>query len=65
MSRGRAYDRAVRGFSAAYVVIGVVLLILTLARGGGPASVGVLIGIAFIVLGIGRILVQRRIGGGR
>lgn len=65
MIRGGAYDRAVRGLSAIYVVIGTVILALTLARGGGPLSIGVLLGLAFIALGVGRIVIQRRIGGDR
>ena len=61
MKRGGAYDRSIRAFSAIYVVIGVVILALTLIRGGGPTSVGVLIGLAFIGVGVGRYLVQRRV----
>lgn len=60
-----AYDRAVRGFSMVYVVIGVVIVGLTVVRGGGPLSIGVLLGLAFIGLGVGRILIQRRIGSPR
>lgn len=59
------YDRSVRAFSLFYVVIGVVILGLTITRGGGPLSVGVLIGLAFVGVGVGRYLVQRRIADDR
>ena len=61
MKRGGVYDRSVRAFSLVYAVIGVVILAMTIARGGGPASVGFLIGIAFVALGLIRYLVQRKV----
>jgi hypothetical protein len=54
------YKQAVRGFSAAFVLIGLVVLAVTLANGGGPASVGVLMGLAFVAVGVGRLWVARR-----
>ena len=54
------YRHAVRGFSAAFVLIGLVVLIVTLANGGGPASVGVLMGIAFVAVGAGRLWIASR-----
>jgi hypothetical protein len=54
------YKQAVRGFSAAFVLIGLVVLAVTLANGGGPASVGVLMGLAFVAVGAGRLWVARR-----
>jgi hypothetical protein len=54
------YKHAVRGFSAAFVLIGLVVLVVTLANGGGPASVGVLMGLAFVAVGLGRLWVARR-----
>ena len=54
------YKHAVRLFSAAFVLIGLIVLVVTLANGGGPASVGVLMGIAFLVVGCGRLWVARR-----
>ncbi|MBN8866926.1 MAG: hypothetical protein J0H98_05195 [Solirubrobacterales bacterium] len=65
MRSGGVYDRSIRVFSAVYAVIGVVILVMTLARGGGPTSVGFLIGLAFVGVGIGRYLVQRRIAQSR
>jgi hypothetical protein len=54
------YRHAVRGFSAAFVLIGLVVLVVTLVNGGGPASVGVLMGIAFIAVGAGRLWIATR-----
>jgi len=34
----RAYRGAVRGFSVTFVVVGLVVLAVTLANGGGPAG---------------------------
>ncbi|HEX6665722.1 MAG TPA: hypothetical protein VF081_03920 [Solirubrobacterales bacterium] len=54
------YRRAVRGFSLVFVLIGLAVLVATLAAGGGPASVGFLMGIAFIAVGLGRLWLQSR-----
>ncbi len=42
-------------FSAILLGAGVMILIVTLANGGGPLSVGVLLGVAFAGLGGGRL----------
>jgi hypothetical protein len=54
------YRQAVRAFSLAFVAIGLVVLAVTLANGGGPASVGVLLGIVFVAVGLGRLWVGSR-----
>jgi dipeptide/tripeptide permease len=54
------YRHAVRIFSATFVLIGLVVLTVTLVNGGGPASVGVLMGLAFIVVGAGRLWIASR-----
>jgi hypothetical protein len=54
------YRSAVRGFSLAFVAIGLVVLGVTLANGGGPASVGVLMGLAFVAVGVGRLWIAAR-----
>ena len=48
------YRGAVRAFSLTFVAVGLAVLVVTLVNGGGPASVGVLMGIAFIAVGAGR-----------
>ncbi len=55
------YGGAVKGFSLVMVAIGLVVLVVTLANGGGPASVGVLLGLAFALVGAGRLWLQSRI----
>ena len=63
-ARGEAvYRGAVTGFSLVFVAMGIVVLVVTLANGGGPASLGVLLGIAFLVVGVGRLWVSRRMQG--
>jgi hypothetical protein len=42
------------------MVIGVVLLVRTLAAGGGGLATGVLLGVLFILAGAGRLYLQRR-----
>jgi hypothetical protein len=62
MSSDRLYHGAVRAFSLAFLAIGIVVLVVTLANGGGPASVGFLLGIAFLVVGAGRLWLAARSG---
>jgi hypothetical protein len=56
------YQGAVRGFSLVMVAIGLVVIVVTLANGGGPASVGLLLGLAFVVVGAGRLWLNSRMG---
>ena len=58
----RFYRGAVRGFSLVFVLVGLGVLVVTLANGGGPASVGFLMGIAFVGVGAGRFWVGERMG---
>lgn len=60
MSGERVYHGAVRAFSLAFIAIGLVVLVVTLADGGGPASVGFLMGIAFLLVGGGRLWLASR-----
>ncbi len=62
MKQGGLYDRSVRTISVVYVAIGIAVLILTLIRGGGLLSVGFVLGLAFIAVGIARYRLQRKIG---
>ena len=39
---------------------GLLMLVLTLARGGGPLAVGVMFGLLFIALGSGRLYLSMR-----
>ena len=60
MDRDQAYHGATKLFSLAFAAIGVLLLVVTLANGGGPLSIGFLMGILFVVVGIGRLWIARK-----
>lgn len=62
MGRRDAYQGAIRTFSAAFVAIGLLLLVVTLANGGGPVSIGVLLGVAFLAVGVLRLWLTTRSG---
>jgi hypothetical protein len=62
---GGVYDRSVKVFSVIAVILGMVLVILTVIRGGGIFSIGVLLGLAFVALGAARYRLQQRLGGER
>ena len=55
------YAGTVRVFASAIIAFGVVILVATLVQGGGPISVGVLLGVAFIGLGAGRLYLARHV----
>jgi hypothetical protein len=50
---------ATRILSAIMVVIGVLLLVLTFAGGGGPVSLGTILGVLFLLAGIMRLRLER------
>ena len=56
------YQRSVRLLSFVFLALGGVLLVTTLANGGGPVSVGVLMGIVFLAVGAGRLWLAARMG---
>jgi hypothetical protein len=58
----RAYRGVVKVFSLAFVAIGIAVLATTLVNGGGPASVGFLMGVAFVAIGAGRLWASSRMG---
>jgi hypothetical protein len=60
VNRDAAYHGATKVFSLAFAAIGVLLLVVTLANGGGPLSIGFLMGILFVVVGIGRLWIARK-----
>jgi hypothetical protein len=59
----RAYIGSTRVLSLLLVLLGLVLIVSTLARGGGVAAVGVLIGACFMLAGAGRLWLLRGIRG--
>ena len=54
------YQLAVRMFSVTIIGFGLAIVIVTLARGGGPTAVGVLFGLLFTGIGAGRLYVSLR-----
>jgi hypothetical protein len=46
--------------SSLMVLIGIALLASTIARGGGPLAIGVLLGILFVAAGAGRFYLAGR-----
>ena len=51
----RAYRHSTRVLGLAVCLIGVAMAIATVARGGGPLSLGVLMGVGFAALGAARV----------
>jgi hypothetical protein len=51
---------ATRLLSVAMVLVGLAMLVITLANGGGPISYGVFLGVLFVAAGIGRLWVASR-----
>jgi hypothetical protein len=49
-----------RLLSALMLLIGVALIVSTLVRGGGPLSVGIVMGVLFLLAGGGRLFVAGR-----
>jgi hypothetical protein len=50
---------ATRVMSGAMVVVGVAILVSTIARGGGPLTIGVVLGLLFVAAGAGRLYLTR------
>jgi hypothetical protein len=42
------------------VLIGLAMIVRTVAGGGGPVAVGVVMGLLFVAAGAGRLWVERR-----
>jgi hypothetical protein len=62
-SRGaRAYHGSVRTLSLLFIAVGLVLLTVTLAAGGGPLSVGTFMGAVFVAIGALRLWLSVRMG---
>jgi hypothetical protein len=59
-SSERIYRGSVRAFSLVFIALGLLILISTLANGGGPLSVGTLLGLAFLAVGAGRLWIASR-----
>ncbi len=47
-----------RVMSVLMIVIGIALIVRTIAAGGGPFAVGLLLGVLFVAAGAGRLYIQ-------
>jgi hypothetical protein len=54
------YQLAVRVFSVVIIGFGLAILVVTLARGGGPLSTGIVFGLLFTAVGCGRLYLSLR-----
>jgi hypothetical protein len=56
----RALTRLTSGLM---VFIGVAMLVRTIAGGGGPVALGIILGVLFVAAGAGRLYLTRERGG--
>jgi hypothetical protein len=57
----RAYRESSRAVGAIICLLGIVMVVVTLANGGGPLALGVIVGVAFAVLGALRVVIVNRL----
>jgi hypothetical protein len=57
----RAYWESTRAVGAILCVLGIVMVVVTLANGGGALSLGVVLGVVFAVLGALRLVLAHRL----
>jgi hypothetical protein len=62
MRSERLYRGSVKALSALMLCFGVAILVITIVAGGGPLSIGVLLGVAFVAVGVGRFWLASRMG---
>jgi hypothetical protein len=55
----RAYVVSTRVVSGIILLVGLVMVVVTLGRGGGPLALGVVFGVLFTLLGAGRLWISR------
>ena len=61
MSRRRQlHSTSTRVLSVAMIVIGIALIVRTLAAGGGALATGLVLGVLFVLAGAGRLYLQLR-----
>jgi hypothetical protein len=61
MARGRQVrSSSTRVLSIAMIVIGIALIVRTLAAGGGAVATGIVLGVLFVAAGLGRLYLQLR-----
>jgi hypothetical protein len=61
MSRRRQmHSSSTRVLSIAMILIGVALIVRTLAAGGGAIATGIVLGVLFVAAGVARLYLQLR-----
>lgn len=64
---GPAPDEVYRGVTRLFAVLiagfGAAIVVVTLANGGGPASIGLWLGLLFVGLGLGRLYLSLKRAG--
>jgi hypothetical protein len=61
----RSYRQSTRLLGVLLALLGVAMIATTLARGGGPLTIGVVVGVLFTVLGAGRAYLAGGVHPGR
>ncbi|MBA2505042.1 MAG: hypothetical protein H0V29_03760 [Thermoleophilaceae bacterium] len=56
----RAYSAGTQLMSVVIACLGVAMVVMALARGGGPTALGVVLGVLFACLGAARLYMARR-----
>ena len=62
-SRERISSTATKAMSSVILILGLLIVVRTLAAGGGALSVGVVVGIVFMAIGAARLYLATRGGG--
>jgi hypothetical protein len=61
----RAYKHSTRLFGVLIALLGVAMVVTTVARGGGPLAIGVVVGVLFTILGCARLYLAGGLTGPR
>lgn len=56
----RVYRQSTRMLGALLIVVGLLAVVVTIARGGGPLALGVVLGAMLAAIGAGRLALSRR-----
>jgi hypothetical protein len=59
-SPDRIYRGSVRALSFVFIGLGLAVLVSTFAHGGGPLSLGTVLGLALLAVGVGRLWIASR-----
>jgi hypothetical protein len=51
----RVYRQSTRLFSVVMLGVGLAMVVTTIARGGGALALGIVVGVAFMAIGAGRL----------